>query len=220
MIASAIAIFQAARKAPGTALCVLGAIAALCALSFVWGLGIGQKAGDNKVSAQQLRQAQDNLATAVQANKDLKTQMAEGEQAAMALRDELDLRDTRINDLNRRLKYVPTFVATSSCPAPGAVYLSVGAVQLYDAALTDGAGGQLPGGACGVAAGASSAANVGEAGQCSQSSGITVGEFQEVAQINAERHGECSLRLRSLIQFLKDRETQERARSCTNEEVK
>jgi hypothetical protein len=204
MIASAIAIAQAARKAPGMALCVIGAVLALCGLSFFWGLGIGHKAGDGKVSAQQLRQAEDNLATAVQANKDMKAEMARGERAAKALRDELDQRDKRIKDLTWRLKDVPKFVATPSCPAPGAVHLSVAAVQLYDAALAGGEGGQLPGGACGAAEGGAGTGDA--AGRCEQASAVDLRTFQEVAQANAVGFGECHIRLRALIQHVMKRQ--------------
>lgn len=218
MIASAIAIYQAARKAPGTALCVIGAIAALCAMSFLWGLGIGHKAGDGKVSAQQLRQAQDNLATAVQANKDLKAQMERGERAATALRNELAQRDKRIKDLTWRLKDVPKLVATEACPKPGDVRLSVGAVQLYDAALTDGQGGQLSGGACRVAAGHASADDA--AAGCEQPSDVDLKTFQEVAQTNAVGFGECHTRLRALIKHVNERQGQRRDVDVAEEPIR
>ena len=209
MIASAIAIFQAARKAPGTALCVIGAVAALCALAFLWGLGIGQKAGENKVSVNQLRQAKTDLATAVKVNKELKAKQMEAEKAATALRDELAKRDARISALTWRLKDVPKFVATDACQKPADIRLSVGAVQLYDSALSnDGTGGQLPGGACRIAAGAASAGDA--AAGCEQASNVDLKTFQEVAQTNAVGYGECHARFRALAERVKRNQGGER----------
>jgi hypothetical protein len=82
--------------------------------------------------------------------------------------------------------------------------------QAHDAALSasspGGASEQLPGGACGAAGDAGAAGAAGAAAEgCEQPSAVTVGQFQDVAQVNAALHGECITRLQRLVDFLNGR---------------
>lgn len=182
------------RKAPGQSAVVAMAAAAALGLTYLWGLSNGKTTVITRVASAQLAQAQ-------QANEQLQERVREGERASMSLRDELEQRADQVEALKRRFKDAPRFVATQACPAPGDVRLSVAAVRLYDSAL-GGDGGKLPSGASGAdAPGTAASAAGGE-----QPSAVTVGVFQDVAQVNAERHGQCWTRLTRLQGFLSARQ--------------
>lgn len=201
MIASGLALFNQVRKAPGVALAALGAIAAMCALSWCWGLAVGQARTEGLVSKRQLTDVQKALT-------DYQERVREGERAAAGLRDELAARDEQVKSLKWSLRNVPKLVATEACPRPGDVRLSVGAVRLYDSAL-GGDSEQLPRGACGAAAGDPAASDAVGQPACaadSTASDITLSQFQDVSQTNAERFGTCWTSLQRLREFLKARQ--------------
>jgi hypothetical protein len=194
VIGAVLGLVGLVRKAPGQSALVAMAAAAAVSLSYCWGLSNGKTAVITHVASAQLAQAQ-------QANEQLQERVREGERASMSLRDELALRADQIDALKRRFKDAPKFISTQACPAPGDVRLSVAAVRLYDGAL-GGDGEELPGRASGAdAPGTAASAAGGE-----QPSAVTVGVFQDVAQVNAERHGECWTRLTRLQQFLNARQ--------------
>jgi hypothetical protein len=194
VIGAVLGLVGLVRKAPGQSALVAMAAAAALGLSYCWGLGNGKATVITSVASAQLAQAQ-------QANEKLQERVREGERASMSLRDELAQRADQVEALKRRFKDAPKFISTQACPAPGDVRLSVAAVRLYDGAL-GGDGGELPGRASGAdAPGTAASAAGGE-----QPSAVTVGVFQDVAQVNAERHGECWTRLTRLQQFLNARQ--------------
>lgn len=204
MIASTVALFGLVRRRPGLALTAIAGVAALCGLSWCWGYGLGRAGIPAAVQAERRLQADARLAEAQQAHNDYRERVRIGEAAATGLRAELAARDHRISTLQRSVAHVPQLVASAACPAPGDVRLSVGAVRLYDAALTGGADRQLPDGACRAAA---AGAGSGAAGaECEQPSGVTVDLFQDVARENARRQGECQVRMRRLVEFLEARQ--------------
>jgi hypothetical protein len=194
VIGAVLSLVGLVRKAPGQSALVAMAAAAALGLTYLWGLSNGKATVITSVASAQLAQAQ-------QANEKLQERVREGERASMSLRDELAQRADQIQTLKWSLKHVPKLVATQACPAPGAVRLSVGAVRLYDAAL-GGDRRELPGRASGVAAPAApaTAAAAGE-----QPSAVTVDQFQDVAQLNAERFGECWVRFGRLVEHLNAR---------------
>jgi hypothetical protein len=194
VIASIVAVWGAVRRAPGQAALIAMAAAVAVGVSYSWGLASGKRAVISQVASAELTKAQ-------KANDDLRERVREGEKASMALRDELSARHEQIQSLKWSLKNVPKLVATQACPAPGDVRLSVGAVRLYDSALT-GDGGELPGGAGRAAEGDASARVAGS----EQPSAVTVDQFQDVAQVNAERFGECWVRLERLRNYLNARQ--------------
>jgi hypothetical protein len=196
VIGAVLGLVGLVRKAPGQSALVAMAAAAAVGLSYCWGLSNGKATEITRVASAQLAQAQ-------QANEQLQERVREGERASMSLRDELALRADQVEALKRRFKDAPQFISTQACPAPGDVRLSVAAVRLYDGAL-GGVDGDLPGRASGADAASAPTRAAGAAGQ--QPSAVTVDVFQDVAQVNAERHGECWTRLTRLQQFLNARQ--------------
>jgi len=194
VIGAVLGLVGLVRKAPGESALVAMAAAAALGLTYCWGLSNGKATEITRVASAQLAQAQ-------QANEQLQERVREGERASMSLRDELALRADQVEALKRRFKDAPQFISTQACPAPGDVRLSVAAVRLYDGAL-GGVDGDLPGRASGADAASAPARAVGG----EQPSAVTVGVFQDVAQLNAERHGECWTRLTRLQQFLNARQ--------------
>lgn len=202
MIATALALSQAARRNPWTVVAVVGALVVSCGLSWAWGYSVGSAGVPAAIAAE--RQAQ-TTATAKEveaAQEQYREAVRQGEQAAGQLRTQLAKRDRRITNLEREAKHAPTLISSPACPAPGAALLSVGAVRLYDAAI-GGADQQLSASACGAAGGADGTGAAGAG--CEQPSKVTAARLYQVAQHNAELHGECMTRLINLVSFLESR---------------
>lgn len=202
MIGTALALRAVVRARPGLAITAIGAVAAMCALSWCWGLAVGQagipaaKAAVERQCGIQQKRAIDEAAR--RRDEDRRA----GDLAAGDLRQTLALRDQRIKELLRRPVYAPAIVATQACPDPGVVHLSSSAVRLYDTAL-GGFDQQLRDGARGAAADSSGSCLAGS--ECEQSE-VTVSQFLDVAQLNAERHGKCQAVLSSLVKFIRSRQ--------------
>jgi hypothetical protein len=198
---------SASRSALGLAgLLVLAA----CGVAWCWGYSVGH-AGvaareEVAIATERSSVAMDNTQLVRQAHDDYVERQRAGEAVAMDLRRQLAERDARITNLQRRLAHVPSIVPTEACPRPDDLRLSVGAVRLYDSALSasapGGAGDELPGGTCGAAADAGAAGVAAASGGCEQPSALTVGQFRDVAQRNAALHGECMARLQRLVEFV------------------
>jgi hypothetical protein len=207
VVGTALALSGAARRNPWTVLVVLATIVVLCGLSWAWGNAVG-RGGIAKAVAKVQQAHADEVASAVEeAQQEHRERERMGNQAAADLRGQLAERDARIATLKREVAHVPKVVKTAQCPEPGVVRMSVGAVRLYDTALTGGAHQQLPGSACGAAGAASAAADAGACSAASeQPSAVTVDRFTDVATFNAELHGECMTRFKRLASFLEARD--------------
>jgi hypothetical protein len=211
------ALWQAARTtgASGPAVGLVAVLsAAVLGLTWLWGYSVGHTGvaarEETAIATERASVAMDNTQLVRQAHDDYVERQRAGEAVATDLRHQLAEREQRITTLQRRLAHVPSIVPTEACPRPDDVRLSVGAVRLYDAALSasapGGASEQLPGGACGAAGDAGAAGAAGAAAEgCEQPSAVTVGQFQDVAQVNAALHGECITRLQRLVDFLNGR---------------
>lgn len=204
MIATALALSQAARRNPWTVVAVVGALVVSCGLSWAWGYSVGSAGVPAAVAAE--RQAQ-TTATAKEveaAQEQYREAVRQGDQAAGQLRTQLAQRERRITTLEREVKHAPKLISSPACPAPGAALLSVGAVRLYDAAI-GGADQQLPASACG-AVGDTHGTGAARAG-CEQPSAVTVDRFIDSSTRNAKSHGECHIRLQRLVDFINTRQT-------------
>lgn len=191
MIGTALALRAALRARPGLTLVAFGAIAALCALSWCWGLAVGRSGIAPAVDAERLIQAKAKTEALQQAHDEFREQTRQGDLASQDLRKQLSTREQQLSTLRRSLANAPQLLATAACPQPGDVRLSVGAVRLYDSALNSSGAGM--GTDSQRAAGAPAAASA--AGAASE---VTVSVFQDVAQANAERFGECVIRFNKL----------------------
>jgi hypothetical protein len=205
VIASALAIGSMVRAKPGLTLIAIGAVAAMCGLSWCWGYGVAHAGVGTAVAAEHERVAAEKLTEVTQAHELYRERVRMGDAAAADLRTQLTERERRLADLTRRTAHAPQLIATQACPQPGDVRLSVGAVRLYDAAL-GGADQQLPSGACGAAGDGAGAGLAGPDAGCEQPSAITAERFQGVAQANANGFGECRVRMRRLVDFLRARQ--------------
>jgi hypothetical protein len=210
VIATGLALAGLVRKRPALSLLALGAVAALCGMAWCWGYGVGQAGIGKAVATERQAQAEQRVQAVERAHEDYRERVRMGEQAAMALRDQLAARDRRLADFDRRMAHGPQLLATEACPRPGDVRLPVGAVRLYDAALGRD-DQQLPAGACGAAeagpgAGVPGARSSGSSDDCQQPSAVTVDRLQATAVANAGGFGECWARLNKLVDFLRARQ--------------
>lgn len=204
MIASALALSQAARRNPWTVVAVVAALAVSCGLSWGWGYSVGRAGVPAAVAAEREHQTTAKAKEVEAAQEQYREALRQGDKAAGQLRADLAQRDRRITTLEREAKHAPKLISSPACPAPGAALLSVGAVRLYDAAL-GGADQQLPPGSCGAAG---DAASPGAAGAgCEHPSSVTVDRFIDSSTRNAKSHGECHIRLQRLVDFIKTRPT-------------